>query len=190
MSVVWSSWNIWMWTLWPNSSSLLDMSSTTKWFLPPRMTTTQRDWITTPAEWLVIHNTTTKELNIYNGTSWSAIWWCSWRIRRLFTIAGSIWATWTNVANTRIIDWTYTISQVNMWLWTAWAWTLTVDINKNWTTIFATTKPTITTTNQSSINTWTLTTTSLASWDILTLDIDWVQTTTKWVDLYVEIIYS
>lgn len=113
-----------------------------------------------------------------------------WSIRKLFAIAWSIATTGTNMANTIVIDWTYTISKVNMWLWTAGDGTLTVDINKNGTTLFSTTKPSITTTNQSSINTWTLTTTSLTSWDILTLDIDAVQATTKWVDLYVEIVYS
>jgi hypothetical protein len=42
----------------PNSSSILDLRSTTSGFLPPRMTTTQRDAITTPATGLMIYNTT------------------------------------------------------------------------------------------------------------------------------------
>ena len=54
----------------PNASALLDLSSTEQGFLPPRMTTTQRDAITSPAEGLVIHNTTDHEFQIWNGTAW------------------------------------------------------------------------------------------------------------------------
>lgn len=113
----------------------------------------------------------------------------SWETKRTFAIAWSIWSTWTNVANTWVSDWSYTISKVNMWYGTAWNGTLTVDVNKNWTTLFASTKPSITGTNQQSLNTWVLTTTSLVSGDVLTVDIDAVPWTT-WTDLYVEIIYS
>ena len=122
------------------------------------------------------------------AATWQTPTWGGWSIRRMFPITWTISATWTNVSATWVSDWTYTISKVNLWYWTAWNWTLTIDINKNWTTLFAITKPSITSTNQSSINSWTLTTTSLVSWDILTLDIDAVPWT-PWVDLYVEIIY-
>ena len=57
----------------PNASAMLDVSSTTKGFLPPRMTTAQRNTITSPAEGLVIYNTEEKTLNIFNGTAWSLI---------------------------------------------------------------------------------------------------------------------
>jgi hypothetical protein len=40
-----------------------------------------------------------------------------------------------------------------MWLGTAGNGTLTVDVNKNGTTMFSTTKPEITTTNQTALNT-------------------------------------
>jgi hypothetical protein len=116
-------------------------------------------------------------------------WWGSTGGDYLFAIAWTIWATGTNVANTHLCNGTKTITSVDLWYWTAWSWTLTVDLNKNWNTIFNTTKPSITTTNQSSINSWTLTTTTLASWDILTLDIDAVPWT-AWVDLYVELILT
>jgi hypothetical protein len=52
------------------ASSILTMESTTQGFLPPRMTSTQRDAIASPAEGLVIYNTTTNLLNVYNGTMW------------------------------------------------------------------------------------------------------------------------
>lgn len=57
----------------PNANAILDVTSTTKAFMPPRMTTTQRDAIASPAEGMVIHNTTTHVLNFYNGTTWGAV---------------------------------------------------------------------------------------------------------------------
>jgi len=53
-----------------NPSAQLDVSSTTKGFLPPRMTTTQRDAISTPATGLVIFNTTTNSLEYRSSTGW------------------------------------------------------------------------------------------------------------------------
>lgn len=57
----------------PHSSAQLDVPSTTKGFLPPRMTTAQRDAIASPAEGLTIYNNTTKKLNFYDGTSWRVV---------------------------------------------------------------------------------------------------------------------
>jgi len=57
----------------PNASASVQINSTTKGFLPPRMTTTQRDAITTPATGLQIYNTTTNTNDYYNGTEWAAI---------------------------------------------------------------------------------------------------------------------
>ena len=54
----------------PNASAQLDVASTTKGFLPPRMTITQRDAITAPAVGLVIYNTTSNCLNFYIGSNW------------------------------------------------------------------------------------------------------------------------
>jgi len=56
----------------PNASAKLDVSSTAKGFLPPRMTTTQRDAISSPAEGLVIYNLTTHKLNVFT-TVWEAV---------------------------------------------------------------------------------------------------------------------
>jgi hypothetical protein len=56
----------------PNTSSILDITSTTKGLLIPRMTTTQRNAISTPATGLEIYNTTTNAFNHYNGSAWSA----------------------------------------------------------------------------------------------------------------------
>lgn len=56
-----------------NINGGLNVTSTTEGFLPPRMTTAQRDLISTPAEGLVIYNTTTQVLNFYNGATWGAV---------------------------------------------------------------------------------------------------------------------
>lgn len=54
-------------------SALLQLNSTTRGVLPPRMTTTQRDAIASPATGLTIYNTTTSVLNTFNGTSWVVV---------------------------------------------------------------------------------------------------------------------
>ena len=54
-------------------AAALDVTSTTSGFLPPRMTTAQRDAIATPATGLQIYNTTTNALNVYNGTAWGGV---------------------------------------------------------------------------------------------------------------------
>ena len=58
-------------TITPNASAELDVTSTTKGFLPPRMTQTQRDAIASPAIGLQIYNTTTNTTDFYNGTIWT-----------------------------------------------------------------------------------------------------------------------
>jgi uncharacterized protein (TIGR02145 family) len=57
----------------PAASAMLDVSSTAKGFLPPRMTTAQRNAISSPVEGLVVFNTDDKALNIFNGTSWGLL---------------------------------------------------------------------------------------------------------------------
>jgi len=54
----------------PDASSMLDVVSTTKGVLIPRMTTAQRNAIVTPAEGLLIYNLDCKDINLYNGTAW------------------------------------------------------------------------------------------------------------------------
>lgn len=53
-----------------NASALLDIKSTTKGFLPPRMDSNQRNAIVTPAAGLTIYNTSIKAFQCYNGTAW------------------------------------------------------------------------------------------------------------------------
>ena len=56
-----------------DASAMLDVSSTTKGFLPPRMTTTERNAIGTPATGLVIFNTTTNGLEFKSSTGWTSL---------------------------------------------------------------------------------------------------------------------
>ena len=57
----------------PVSSAELDVTSTTKGFLPPRMTTAQRDAISGAATGLVIFNTTTNTLEFKSSSAWVSI---------------------------------------------------------------------------------------------------------------------
>lgn len=57
----------------PNASAALQIDSTSKGFLLPRMTTTQQNAIATPATGLTIFNTTTNLPTLYNGTGWIAL---------------------------------------------------------------------------------------------------------------------
>jgi len=57
----------------PHASAALDVTSTTKGLLPPRMTQTQRNAISTPAAGLMVYCTdcgANGEPQFYNGTSW------------------------------------------------------------------------------------------------------------------------
>jgi hypothetical protein len=55
-----------------NAAAKVQIDSTTQGFLPPRMTTVQRDAISTPPAGLLIYNTTTNKLNLYT-TTWEVI---------------------------------------------------------------------------------------------------------------------
>lgn len=57
----------------PDSSAILDVSSTTKGTLITRMTTSERDAILNPAIGLLIFNTTTNCINMWQGSSWAAM---------------------------------------------------------------------------------------------------------------------
>jgi hypothetical protein len=55
----------------PNASAALEVVSTTTGFLPPRMTTTQKNAIASPAAGLVVYDSTTNKLQCYNGSTWN-----------------------------------------------------------------------------------------------------------------------
>jgi hypothetical protein len=52
------------------ASSLLTLNSTTKGFLVPRLTTTQKNDISNPATGLMVYDITLNQLQTWNGTSW------------------------------------------------------------------------------------------------------------------------
>ena len=54
----------------PDASAQLDVSSTTKGFLPPRMTYAQRNSIVNPVAGLVVYCIDCDELQLYNGIIW------------------------------------------------------------------------------------------------------------------------
>jgi hypothetical protein len=56
-----------------NASAQLQVQSTTKGFLPPRMTTTQKNAIASPATGLQVYDTTLNQMSYYNGTTWTNI---------------------------------------------------------------------------------------------------------------------
>lgn len=61
-------------TVTPHASSMLDITSTTKGFLPPRMTNAEKTAISTPAAGLIVYCTdcgTNGEAQVYNGIRWS-----------------------------------------------------------------------------------------------------------------------
>jgi hypothetical protein len=55
------------------TSSIFQISSTTQGFLPPRMTTTQKNAISSPAAGLMVFDTTLVKLCVYSGTAWETI---------------------------------------------------------------------------------------------------------------------
>tara|TARA_R110000824_G_scaffold44960_1_gene130503 strand:+ start:58 stop:1593 length:1536 start_codon:yes stop_codon:yes gene_type:complete len=58
----------------PNeASAILEIETTTRGFLPPRMNTTQQNAISSPAAGLMLYNTTTNKLMVYNGSAWTAL---------------------------------------------------------------------------------------------------------------------
>ncbi|NBX67154.1 MAG: hypothetical protein EBQ96_09180 [Proteobacteria bacterium] len=57
----------------PAATAALDITSTNKGFLPPRMTTTERNAIVSPAAGLMIYNTTNAIFEFYTGSAWTAV---------------------------------------------------------------------------------------------------------------------
>lgn len=58
----------------PTPQAILDVTSTTSFFLPPRMTTSQRDSLSGLVAGAIIYNTTSNKHQGYNGSSWNDFW--------------------------------------------------------------------------------------------------------------------
>lgn len=56
-----------------NAAALLQVDSTTKGFLPPRMTTTQKNAISAPPEALCVYDLTLHKLCVYTGSVWETV---------------------------------------------------------------------------------------------------------------------
>jgi hypothetical protein len=56
-----------------NTSAIFELRSTTKGFLPPVMTTTQKNAISSPATGLVIFDSTLGKLCVYGGAAWQTV---------------------------------------------------------------------------------------------------------------------
>jgi hypothetical protein len=55
------------------ASAIFAIGSTTRGFLPPRMTTTQKNAISSPASGLQVYDTDLNQMSYYNGTTWTNI---------------------------------------------------------------------------------------------------------------------
>jgi hypothetical protein len=55
----------------PDASAQLEVASTSKGFLPPRLTTAERDAIAAPAAGLVLYNSTTNKLQVRTDAAWA-----------------------------------------------------------------------------------------------------------------------
>jgi hypothetical protein len=55
------------------ASAVLKIDSTTQGFLPPRMTTTQKNAIASPVAGLMVYDTTLNLISVYNGTIWISL---------------------------------------------------------------------------------------------------------------------
>jgi len=57
----------------PNANAIVDMDSTTKAFMPPRMTTAQMNAIAAPGKGMFIMNVDNNQLAYHNGSSWVSL---------------------------------------------------------------------------------------------------------------------
>ena len=57
----------------PSASASVDIQSTTRGFLPPRMTTVQKNAISTPATGLIVYDTDLGYFQEYNGSIWTGV---------------------------------------------------------------------------------------------------------------------
>ena len=57
----------------PNSNAILDVTSTTKAFMPPRMTTTQKNAIASPTAGMVVYDSTLNKLCVRAASAWETV---------------------------------------------------------------------------------------------------------------------
>ncbi|HRE64660.1 MAG TPA: hypothetical protein PKU77_12770, partial [Ferruginibacter sp.] len=65
-----SAQNVGIGTITPNASAMLDVSSNDKGFLPPRLSTAERNAMPSKTAGLIIFNTSSGCLELFNGSNW------------------------------------------------------------------------------------------------------------------------
>jgi len=81
----------------PDASAILDIVSSTTGILIPRLTTSQRNSISSPAQGLLIFNTSTNSFEYYDGTSWQTI------ITATSTVPFNLIASGTNTSANMVV---------------------------------------------------------------------------------------
>lgn len=81
----------------PHESAVLEIASTTKGFLPPRMTQIEMNNISSPVEGLLVYCKTDKSIHMYNGDEWiklvgnEVVETSSTKISTITSSTGRIW---------------------------------------------------------------------------------------------------
>ena len=57
----------------PNANAILDVTSTSKAFMPPRMTTTQKNAIASPTAGMVVYDSTLNKLSVRAASAWETV---------------------------------------------------------------------------------------------------------------------
>jgi hypothetical protein len=57
----------------PNANAILDLTSTTRAFMPPRMTTTQKNAVASPTAGMVVYDSTLNKLCVRGASAWETI---------------------------------------------------------------------------------------------------------------------
>ncbi len=77
-------------TLTPDTSAMLDISSSTKGLLAPRMTTIEKNAIASPANGLLVYDTDLAKFDYFNGTVWTTLESSNGNTRSNFVLVQSL----------------------------------------------------------------------------------------------------
>lgn len=100
-------------TITPDASALLDLSSTTKGLLMPRMTTVQKDLIVNPAVGLTVYNLTTSQLETNKGDGSGGPLWIG-SAGGTSSVSGSIFVATSGTLATTNIDTDVMVSDMTL----------------------------------------------------------------------------
>ncbi|ROL58455.1 tail fiber protein [Bacteroidetes/Chlorobi group bacterium Naka2016] len=89
--------NVGIGTTTPDNSAILELYSTSHGFLVPRLTTTQRNAISSPATGLLIYNLDNQRFEYYDGTQWVAV------VSSVATVPFNLIASGTNTTATMVV---------------------------------------------------------------------------------------